>query len=327
MIIKDKIWGEIKIKDKLIEEIILDKDFQRMKKISQLGISKYSFLFGMDFNRYEHSVGVYYLLKKFGANKEECLAGLLHDLSHGPFSHVLDLVFKDDGNEEYADGILLERISNSNIGKILRKNNYSLENIANNKSHTLLDKKLPDIAADRIDYAIRDPFGMDTALSKKVLSSLIIKNGEFVFNNSFIANLFSRQYYVLSNELWSSVFWTVNHKILADAIKLIIDRGYVKKKELFLKNDEQIIKIIEKNKDKKIDKLIKRMGSLDYHNIKVVSKKDKYDYKWKKKNRFVDPKILIGDKVKKLSDINPEWKLKLKYFKTHPHFEYYVKLK
>lgn len=327
MIIKDKIWGEIKIKDKLIEEIILDKDFQRMKKISQLGISKYSFLFGMDFNRYEHSIGVYCLLKKFGANKEECLAGLLHDLSHGPFSHVLDLVFKDDGSEEYADGILLERISNSNIGKILRKNNYSLENIANNKSHTLLDKKLPDIAADRIDYAIRDPFGMDTALSKKVLSSLIIKNGEFVFNNSFIANLFSRQYYVLSNELWSSVFWTVNHKILADAIKLIIDRGYVKKKELFLKNDEQIIKIIEKNKDKKIDKLIKRMGSLDYHNIKVVSKKDKYDYKWKKKNRFVDPKILIGDKVKKLSDINPEWKLKLKYFKTHPHFEYYVKLK
>lgn len=327
MIIKDKIWGEIKIKDKLIEEIILDKDFQRMKKISQLGISKYSFLFGMDFNRYEHSVGVYYLLKKFGANKEECLAGLLHDLSHGPFSHVLDLVFKDDGNEEYADGILLERISSSNIGKILRKNNYSLENIANNKSHTLLDKKLPDIAADRIDYAIRDPFGMDTALSKRVLSSLIIKNGEFVFNNSFIANLFSRQYYVLSNELWSSVFWTVNHKILADAIKLIIDRGYVKKKELFLKNDEQIIKIIEKNKDKKIDKLIKRMGNLDYHNIKVVSKKDKYDYKWKKKNRFVDPKILIGDKVKKLSDINPEWKLKLKYFKTHPHFEYYVKLK
>ena len=327
MIIKDKIWGEIKIKDKLIEEIILDKDFQRMKNISQLGISKYSFLFGMDFNRYEHSVGVYYLLKKFGANKEECLAGLLHDLSHGPFSHVLDLVFKDDGNEEYTDGILLERISNSNIGKILRKNNYSLENIANNKSHTLLDKKLPDIAADRIDYAIRDPFGMDTALSKRVLSSLIIKNGEFVFNNSFIANLFSRQYYVLSNELWSSVFWTVNHKILADAIKLIIDRGYVKKKELFLKNDEQIIKIIEKNKDKKIDKLIKRMGNLDYHNIKVVSKKDKYDYKWKKKNRFVDPKILIGDKVKKLSDINPEWKLKLKYFKTHPHFEYYVKLK
>ena len=327
MIIKDKIWGKIKIEDKLIEEIILDKDFQRMKKISQLGISKYSFLFGMDFNRYEHSIGVYCLLKKFGANKEECLAGLLHDLSHGPFSHVLDLVFKDDGSEEYADGILLEKISNSNIGKILRKNNYSLKNIANNKNHILLDKKLPDIAADRIDYAIRDPFGMDTALSKKVLSSLIIKNGEFVFNNSFIANLFAYHYYNLNKNVWSSVFWTVNHKILADAIKLIIDRGYVKKEDLFSKNDEQITKIIEENKDKDIDKLIKRMKSLDYHNIKVVSKKDKYDYKWKKKNRFVDPKILIGDKVKKLSDINLEWKLKLEYFKKHPYFEYFVKLK
>ncbi|MCK4525510.1 MAG: HD domain-containing protein, partial [Candidatus Andersenbacteria bacterium] len=100
MIIKDKIWGEIEIKDKLIKEIILDKDFQRMKKISQFGIFKHSFLFGIEFSRFEHSVGVYYLLKKFGASEEECLAGLLHDISHGAFSHVLDIVFADDGNEE-----------------------------------------------------------------------------------------------------------------------------------------------------------------------------------------------------------------------------------
>jgi len=327
MIIKDKIWGEIKIKDKLIEEIILDKDFQRMKKISQLGIFRYSFLYGMDFNRYEHSIGVYYLLKKFGANKEECLAGLLHDISHGAFSHVLDLVFKDDGKEEYADSILEERIYNSKIGGILRRNNYSLKNIVNNKNHTLLDKELPNIAADRIDYTTRDPFGMNATLSKKVINSLIIKNGEFVFNNSFIANLFSRQYYILSNELWSSVFWTVNHKILAEIIRISLNKKYFKKEDLFLKNDEQITKIIEKNRDRDIDKLIKKMKNLDYHKIKVVSKKDKYDYRWKKKNRFVDPKILVDGKIKKLSDINPEWKLRLEYFKKHLYFEYCVRVR
>lgn len=327
MIIKDKIWGKIKIEDKLIEEIILDKDFQRLKKISQFGIFKDSFLFGLKFNRYEHSIGVYYLLKKFKAGEKECLAGLLHDISHGAFSHVLDIVFADNGNEEYADSILLEKISNSNIGALLKKNRYDLAKIVNNSSHTMLDKELPDIAADRIDYMLRDPLGMNPQLIQKVLSSLIIKNGEFVFNNSFIANLFAYHYYNLNKNVWSSVFWTVNHKILADVIKLIIDRGYVKKEDLFSKNDEQITKIIEENKDKDIDKLIGKMKSLDYHKIKVVSKKDEYDYKWKKKNRFVDPKILIGDKVKKLSDINPEWKLKLDYFKKHPYFEYCVKLR
>ena len=327
MIIKDKIWGEIEIKDKLIKEIILDKDFQRMKKISQFGIFKHSFLFGIEFSRFEHSVGVYYLLKKFGASEEECLAGLLHDISHGAFSHVLDIVFADDGNEEYADSILLEKISDSNIGRILKKNRYDLVKIVNNCGHTMLDKELPDIAADRIDYMLRDPLGMNPQLIKKVTNSLIIKNKEFVFSNSFFANLFACHYYNLNKNVWSSVFWTVNHKILADIIKLIIDRGYAKKEDLFLKNDEQITKIIEKNRDKDIDKLIEKMKSLDYHKIKVVSKRDKYDYKWKKKNRFIDPKILIGDRVKKLSDINPEWKLKLKHFKKHPHFEYCVKIR
>ncbi|MCK4525349.1 MAG: HD domain-containing protein [Candidatus Andersenbacteria bacterium] len=327
MIIKDKIWGEIEIKDKLIEEIILDKDFQRMKKISQFGIFKHSFLFGIEFNRFEHSVGVYYLLKKFRANEEERLAGLLHDISHGAFSHVLDIVFADDGNEEYADSILLEKISDSNIGRVLKKSRYDLVKIVNNCGHTMLDKELPDIAADRIDYMLRDPLGMNPQLIRKVTDSLVIKNREFVFNNSFFANLFANHYYNLNKNVWSSVFWTVNHKILADIIGLIIDRGYAKKEDLFLKNDEQITKIIEKNRDKDIDKLIEKMKSLDYHKTRVVSKKDKYDYRWKKKNRFIDPKILIGDRVKKLSDINPEWKLKLEYFKKHPYFEYYVKLK
>lgn len=327
MIIKDKIWGKIEIKDELIEKIILDKDFQRMKKISQFGIFKHSFLYGLKFNRFEHSVGVYYLLKKFGANKEECLAGLLHDVSHGAFSHVLDIVFIDDGNEEYADSILLEKISGSDIGRILKENRYDLVKIVNNCGHTMLDKELPDIAADRIDYMLRDPLGMNPQLVKKIIDSLIIKNKEFVFNNSFFANLFANHYYNLNKNVWSSIFWTVNHKILADIIELIIEKGYGEKEELFLKNDEQITKIIEENKDKDIEMLIKKMKNLDYHKIKIVSEKDKYDYKWKKKNRFVDPKILIGDKVKKLSDINPEWKLKLEYFRKHLYFEYFVRLK
>jgi len=327
MIIKDKIWGRIEIKDRLVKEIILDEDFQRMKKISQLGIFKHSFLYGLKFNRFEHSVGVYYLLKKFGADKEECLAGLLHDISHGAFSHVLDIVFDDDGNEEYADSILLEKISGSNIGKIKKKNKYDLVKIVNNCGHTMLDKELPDIAADRIDYMLRDPLGMNPQLVKKITDSLIIKNKEFVFNNSFFANLFANHYYNLNKNVWSSIFWTVNHKILADIIKLIIDRGYGRKEELFLKNDEEITRIIEKNKDKEIKVLIEKMKKLDYHRIKVVSKKDRYDYKWKKKNRFVDPKILIDGKIKKLSDINPEWKLKLEYFKKHLYFEYFVRLR
>jgi len=327
MIIKDKIWDKIVIQDDLVEKIIKDKDFQRLKDVSQFGIFKYCFLFDIEFSRFEHSVGVYYLLKKFGAKRDESIAGLLHDISHGAFSHVLDLIFINDGNEEYADSILFEKISNSNIGKILEENNFDLNKIINNKKHVILDRELPNIAADRIDYTLRDPLGMNIQLAKKIVNSLKIIKGEFVFQNSFVANLFAQQYYILNNEFWSSVFWTVNHKLLAQIIKLSLEKNYIKKEDLFSLNDHQITKMIEEKKDREILKLIKKIKNLDYHKIEIVGRDDKYDYSWKKKNRFVDPKILIGRKVKKLSDINSEWNLKLEYFKKHPYFEYRVKLR
>ncbi len=327
MIIKDKIWDKIVIDDNLAEKIIKDKDFQRLKDVSQFGIFKHCFLFDIEFSRFEHSVGVYYLLKKFGAKRDECIAGLLHDISHGAFSHVLDLIFINDGNEEFADSILYEKISNSHIGKILKENGYNLDKIINNRKHIILDQELPDIAADRIDYTLRDPLGMNIQLAKKIISSLKIVKGEFVFDNSFVANLFAQQYYVLNNEFWSSAFWTVNHKILAQIIKHSIKKDYIRKEDLFSLDDHQITKIIEKKKDKEISRLIKKMKNLDYHKIEIVGKGEECDYCWKKKNRFIDPKILIGRKVNKLSNINPEWKLKLEYFKKHPYFEYRVKLR
>ncbi|MBW6440543.1 HD domain-containing protein [Patescibacteria group bacterium] len=327
MIIKDKIWGKIEIKDELVEKIIKDNDFQRLKNISQCGVFKHCYLSNIELSRYEHSIGVYYLLREFGARKDECIAGLLHDISHGVFSHVLDLIFVNDGNEEFADDILSEKISDSTIGDILRQNGYNLDKIINNKKHTLLDQELPDIAADRIDYTLRDPLGMNVQLSKMVINSLKIIKEEFVFDNSFIANIFSQQYYVLNNEFWSSAFWTVNHKILAQIIKKSLEKNYITKEDLFSLNDRQVTRIIEEKKDKDISKLIKKIRNLDYHKIEIVGKGEEFDYSWKKKNRFIDPKILISRKIKKLSDINLDWKLKLEYFKKNPYFEYKVKLR
>ncbi|MCK5491353.1 MAG: HD domain-containing protein [Candidatus Pacebacteria bacterium] len=327
MIIKDKIWDQIVIDDDLAVKIIKDKDYQRLKDISQCGVFKHSFLFDTEFSRYEHSIGVYYLLKKFGAKKDECIAGLLHDISHGAFSHVLDLIFINDGNEGFADSILYEKISNSHIEKLLKENGYSLDKVINNKKHRILDQELPDIAADRIDYTLRDPLGMNVQLARKIINSLKIVKGEFVFDNSFVANLFAQQYYILNNEFWSSSFWTVNHKILAQIIKHSIEKGYIEKEDLFSLNDNQITKIIEEKKDKEISKLIQKIKNLNCNKIKIIKKGEEYDYYWKKKNRFVDPKILIGKKIKKLSAINPEWKLKLEHFKKHPYFEYRVKLR
>lgn len=91
LIISDKIYGEFEL-EKVLEDLIVSKPVQRLKGIHQGGAS---YLVNEKWNetRFDHSVGVMLLIKKLGGSIEEQIAGLLHDVSHTAFSHVVDFVF------------------------------------------------------------------------------------------------------------------------------------------------------------------------------------------------------------------------------------------
>ena len=69
MIIEDRVYGKISITDKLVLDLIQSSPMQRLRKIKQAGPT--SLLEPRrDITRFEHSIGVWYLLKKFGASEE-----------------------------------------------------------------------------------------------------------------------------------------------------------------------------------------------------------------------------------------------------------------
>ncbi|MFP9052094.1 HD domain-containing protein, partial [Enterococcus faecalis] len=97
MEISDIIYGQHHI-DGVLEELIKSAPVQRLKGIYQGGAS---FLVNRKWNvtRYEHSIGVMLLIKKLGGTIEEQIAGLLHDVSHTAFSHVVDVVFENQAED------------------------------------------------------------------------------------------------------------------------------------------------------------------------------------------------------------------------------------
>src|SRR6202041_3406853 len=99
----DSIFGCESNPSQLVLDLLASPMMQRLKGIDQSGITKYI----QDlpsFSRYDHSVGVYMLLRTYGRTEKECIAGLLHDASHTVFSHVGDLVFDpEDAKESYQD--------------------------------------------------------------------------------------------------------------------------------------------------------------------------------------------------------------------------------
>src|ERR1700748_2023492 len=125
--VNDEIYGTFTITEPLLEELINTKAFQRLRKIHQGGAG-YLIADGRDGNRFDHSVGVMRLIQLLGGTLDEQIAGLLHDISHTAFSHVVDQVVFNEGetfHEEYKDWIL----NTSGIPGLLEKHQFDPDRI------------------------------------------------------------------------------------------------------------------------------------------------------------------------------------------------------
>ena len=117
MEVYDPVHGLIRICP-LAKKVIDTEEFQRLRTIKQLGCCYYVFP-GASHNRFEHSIGVYHLSKQYmnilNRNEEfterdiTCIsiAGLVHDIGHGPFSHLFDEIIPEHKNHEYRSGQLI----------------------------------------------------------------------------------------------------------------------------------------------------------------------------------------------------------------------------
>ncbi|MBU0670845.1 HD domain-containing protein [Patescibacteria group bacterium] len=148
---QDKIYGEFKITEPVILELLESAPMQRIKEVNQYGASYYRFSH-LDTTRFEHSVGVYYILNHLNATLEEQVAGLLHDVPHTAFSHVIDFVFGGESGVPFHEEFHETIINNSEIPAILKNHQINSQDIFNHSKYKLLDRDLPDLCADRIDY-------------------------------------------------------------------------------------------------------------------------------------------------------------------------------
>lgn len=151
-------YGEIDVEEPLILELIGAPAFQRLKAIHQYGIAYYT-THPEEYNRFDHSLGVFALLRKSSAPFPEQIAGLLHDASHTVFSHVGDFVFQDHEGEDYQTSIHAWHLTESGLSSILQKYGYAIEDLLpHHPEFTRLEQKLPNLSADRIDYNIQGAY-------------------------------------------------------------------------------------------------------------------------------------------------------------------------
>ncbi len=191
-IIHDAIYGSIKLDDE-VSDLISAKEFQKLNSVKQLGFS-YLVFPGATHSRFEHSLGTHYLAGEAARNVDMdddaisavSLAGLLHDIGHGPFSHTLEdsmvKLFRKDHLQLSID-IISGKIGSGEISEILGDERKKIISILQGKGGIMSRLISGNGDMDQIDYLARDSYYTGVALgmvdSSRLLNTITIEDGTF----------------------------------------------------------------------------------------------------------------------------------------------------
>ena len=227
MEIYDIIHGNITI-EPLVKRIIDTEEFQRLRSIKQLGCCNYVFP-SATHTRFEHSIGVYHLACKYIdiLNQEEeyyndteskCvkIAALIHDLGHGPYSHLFDELFDEEKHHEYRSIRIFKHIDKKyNLG-FTEEEMEMIAMIIKPDKDIPTDKKYiyqivsnPNgIDVDRFDYIMRDikMTGLNYGIEyERIMNHSKIVDHEIVFSEKVKTNIddFFRIRFIMHKEIYN----------------------------------------------------------------------------------------------------------------------------
>jgi HD superfamily phosphohydrolase len=244
-LVNDPVYGFIAIPDDLIFDIIQHPYFQRLRRISQLGLTNLVYP-GALHTRFHHALGAMHLMtiaiatirrKGHEITPEEergvLIAILLHDIGHGPFSHTLEYDIVNKVSHEDISSFFIERISMAFDGKLdlallIFKNNYHKKFL-----YQLVSSQLD---MDRLDYLNRDSFYTGVSEGKigsdRIIEMLNVHEGNLVLEEK---GIYSIEKFIVARRL---MYWQVYLHKTVTASELMLIKIMQRAKELSTQNVE-----------------------------------------------------------------------------------------
>jgi uncharacterized protein len=230
-IFNDPVYGFVSFpKPSLLLDIIDHPYFQRLRRIAQTALTYYVYP-GAHHTRFHHAIGAYHLMtqaievlrqKGVDITNEEaegvCLAILLHDIGHGPFSHALEHTIIDVHHEELSI-MFMEALNEEFKGRLTTAISIFQGKYPKHFLHQLVSGQLD---MDRLDYLNRDSFY--TGVSEgvigydRIIKMLNVHEGELVVEEK---GIYSIEKFLISRRL---MYWQVYlHKAVLSSEQMLIN--------------------------------------------------------------------------------------------------------
>ena len=329
----------------MIYKIIEHTYFQRLRRISQLGLS-YLVYPGAHHTRFHHAIGAMHLMQKailvlrnkgvkINELEEEGLliAILLHDIGHGPFSHALEHSLVNNISHESISIEFMKELNSIFKGRL----SLAIKIFQNKYKKFLHQLISSQIDVDRLDYLNRDSFY--SGVAEGIVNSTRIIDMYNVFNGNLVVDykgIYTIEKFLLSKVMYLQVYM---HKTVLSAEHTLMN---ILKRAKYLASNN--ISIFSTNNLKKF--LSSEINMNDKKNIaenlKLFSKLDDYDImtsikEWQNSNDHILSclsKQIIQRKLHKIHEIDKKdskyilnqtkKKLNKKYIKKSSDSEYFV---
>ena len=201
-IINDPVFGFIKIRKGLLYDIVQHPLFQRLNRINQLGLASVVYP-GARHTRFQHSLGALHLMTEavksltekgvyiFDSEAEAVKAAILmHDIGHGPFSHVLENTLIHGISHEEISLMMMEQINKDMHGELNLAIAIFKDEYPNKIFHQLISSQLD---VDRLDYLRRDSFFTGVTEgnigSARIIKMLNVKDDRLVVDSKGIYSI------------------------------------------------------------------------------------------------------------------------------------------
>ena len=239
-VIRDPIHGYIHISEQLIWDLINTREFQRLRRIRQLGSTPVVFPSGTH-TRMLHSLGVYEIARRMleevddlreTLNEREKLrvqaAALLHDVGHFPFSHSFEAIMSCS-HEDYTIRIIK---GPSEIRNVLDEVDKAFADevaaiIRHTHPNTILSQIISSqLDADRLDYLLRDSYFTGTAYGRvdldRILRTMRVRNNVLALKQSSIYTV--ENYIMARYHMYWQVYFHPNSRSFDSILKSLFLR-------------------------------------------------------------------------------------------------------
>ena len=230
-IINDPVFGFIKIPRGLLLDIVRHPLFQRLNRINQLGLASVVYP-GARHTRFQHSLGAFHLMSEaiqslqqkgqfiFDSEAEAVQAAILmHDIGHGPFSHVLENTLISGISHEEISLMMMEQINRDMNGQLNLAISIFKDEYPKRFLHQLISSQLD---MDRLDYLRRDSFFTGVTEgnigSARIIKMLNVVNDQLVVEQK---GIYSLENYLTTRRL---MYWQVYlHKTTVACEKVLVN--------------------------------------------------------------------------------------------------------